>query len=65
LSLSVIELRASNFMTVIQAPAPVRDTDVTIAIYKQSGRRVTIAHGDEKRLRLQRGRWVRHGSSPA
>lgn len=45
----------------IQAPAPVRDTDVIIAIYKQNGERVTIAHGEEKRLRLWRGRWVRGG----
>ena len=36
-------------------------TDVIISIYRQDGSRVTTARGDEKKLRLWRGRWVRGG----
>lgn len=35
--------------------------DVIIVIYRRNGERVTRARGEERRLRLWRGRWVRGG----
>ena len=37
------------------------EQDVIIVIYRRNGERVTRARGEERRLRLWRGRWVRGG----